>query len=837
MEDAHADSGSQQRKIKRLKSLVKKYQTSLQTQTALLQLSEQASKVSELTLLYPAIQQILESSLPCRNFYVVLFNPDIGELELTYFVDEIDGIHLPIQAQQTGMLDNSLTGLVFKTGKTKLFNKEQIADCEIKGVCRVMGTPCEYWLGVPIHHDGRVIGVMATQSYNVNQPFDDSQIALFETVAFYFSTAVERVKKRQYMAQQVAERTEQLSREIARNQDTIRKQNILYAISKLATKSLNNQDFFERVHNIVNEEVFAKNLFIALYDHSENMISCPYAVDEMSVDYQPRTFSKGLTEFVIRSGKTELFDQNRVLNEVAKGHVELPAKFNNSPLPTSWIGVPLYHHQQVIGVLACQAFNNEYSYKQSDIELISFVSEQISNVIVKHLADNQLEQRVKEKTAELQQANIHLQLQIEERKKIERQLFHDAHHDNLTGLANRSLFISQLDKTLQRHKRDKSHGFAVMFIDLDNFKDINDTLGHHAGDKFLKSTANEFSTCIREHDLLARFGGDEFVILLTHLQHKDEAELIAKRIIKLMNKPFCINELCIKSGASIGIAYSNKAYTSTDQIIRDADSAMYQAKKSGKGTIELSAEHLEPRSSLICPTEINAGQLSFAKSNVIDLHKDHSVATFYNPQLTLESGATIALAHLLQEQHAAIDYCDYLLNQILPHVVQNGTVFLQLHTSILAREFDRFYTELSKSANNICWLINDSNLAEMSTTQVNNLAKLKKLGFKIGVIDVARQQIDHAKLNCVEFDFMQLELNFCRKLVTEKIAQQQLAALLALTKGSKCEIIATGPAIVNFQSALKILGINLFLSQLTQGSEQLSQIDKSQSLLSKTNKK
>ncbi|MDE3271493.1 bifunctional diguanylate cyclase/phosphodiesterase [Pseudoalteromonas sp. G4] len=825
MEDAPTYSASQRRKIKRLTSLVKRYQTSLQTQNALLQLSEQASKVSELTLLYPAIQQILENSLPCRNFYVVLFNPVIGELELTYFVDEVDGIHLPIQALQTGMLDNSLTGLVFKTGRTKLFNKEQIAECEIKGICRVMGTPCEYWLGVPIHHDGKVIGVMATQSYDINQPFDESQIALFETVAFYFSTAVERVKKRQYMAQQVEERTEQLRLEVARNQETIRKQNILYAISKLATKSLNNQDFFKRVHSIVNEEVFAKNLFIALYDRSENSITCPYAVDEMSSDYQPRTFSKGLTEFVINSGKTELFDQNRILNEVAKGNIELPAKFNNSPLPTSWIGVPLYHRQQVIGVLACQAFNGEYHYKLSDIELISFVSEQISNVVVKHLADNQLEQRVKEKTAELQQANIHLQLQIEERKKIERQLFHDAHHDNLTGLANRSLFISQLDKTLQRNKRDKSHCFAVMFIDLDNFKDINDTLGHHAGDKFLKSTANEFSTCIREHDLLARFGGDEFVILLTHLQHKDEAKQIAKRIIKIMNKPFCINEQCIKSGASIGIAYSNKAYASTDEIIRDADSAMYQAKKSGKGTIKLaSSEHI-PRNNLVSANEVNTGQLSFVKSNIISLEKETGVATYFNPHLTLESGAIIALNHLLQEQHPAIDYCDYLLNQVLPHVVKHDTVFLQLHTSILANEFEHFSQQLAKSRHDICWLINDSNLAELSTRQIENLQQLKKMGFKIGVIEVARQQIDLVKLTCIEFDYLLLDLSFCRKLINEKLAQQQLAALIALTQNTTCNIVATGPAIVNFQSTLKKLGVNLFLSPLTQETEQLSSVE------------
>lgn len=822
------DNGTQvlERKITRLKELVKKYQLSLETQSALLALSEQASTVAELTLLYPAIQQILETSLPCQNFYVVLYNPDIGELELTYFIDEIDGLHLPIQAQEAGILTNSLTGYVFSSGQSQLLDKQQILECEIKGICHVMGTPCEYWLGVPIRHDGQVIGVMVTQSYNKNEPFSEEQITLFETVAFYFSTAVERVKKRQYLAQQVAERTEQLRLEVKRNQETIRKKSILYAISKLATTSLSSQEFYKKVHDIVNQEVYAKNLFIALFNETTNTISCPYVVDEVSSDYQTREFSKGLTEYVIKSGKTELFDQNRILQEVAKGEIELPKKFNDSPLPTSWVGVPLFNGQTVIGILACQTFRNEYSYKPSDIELLSFASEQIANVVIKHLADHQLEQRVKEKTAELQQANIHLQLQIEERKRIEQRLFHDANHDSLTGLANRSLFISQLDKTVQRHLRDETHCFAVMFIDLDNFKEINDNLGHQAGDQFLQRTAKAFTSCIREHDILARFGGDEFVILLTHLQHQDEAEQIAKRIIAVMDNPFCINDTCIKSGASIGIAHSYQGYKNTDTIIRDADSAMYHAKKAGKGVIKFSCNNKKSKDQLpLFESILKSSELSFSSCKLRSLATGNTVATFYKALLTHCSGTTISLDQLVENKLHSLNYREYLLQSVLPHLTQTQQIILNLDARLLDDDFELFKKALTQSEHTLCWLISYTTFAELSQVQLSYLEQLTSLGYQIGVYDVARNHLDIAKLTAVALDFVMLDVQFCRRLLSEQLAQRQLSALQAVFLNSRTQLVATGPEIVNFQISLQRLGLNLFLSQLSIDTEQSDTFD------------
>ena len=144
-----------------------------------------------------------------------------------------------------------------------------------------------------------------------------------------------------------------------------------------------------------------------------------------------------------------------------------------------------------------------------------------------------------------------------------------------------------------------------LFIDLDKFKDINDHLGHQAGDQFLIGVAESFSHCIREHDLLARLGGDEFVILLTHLTEQQQAQDVAKRIIEIMRKPFCMKGQCIQSGASIGITYSKPSYKHTDEIIRDADAAMYYAKNAGRNRFEcfhplLNASNVQHDADNIC---------------------------------------------------------------------------------------------------------------------------------------------------------------------------------------------------------------------------------------------
>jgi diguanylate cyclase (GGDEF)-like protein len=172
---------------------------------------------------------------------------------------------------------------------------------------------------------------------------------------------------------------------------------------------------------------------------------------------------------------------------------------------------------------------------------------------------------------------------ISDRRQIETQLLHDALHDPLTGLPNRTLFMDRVDMAMCRSHRLAAHRYAVLFIDLDRFKLINDNLGHVVGDQLLMAIADLLRQCIRAGDTVARLGGDEFTILLDDIKALDEVKIVAARIQDKLKAPISIDGNEISIGASVGIALGSSLYTKAVDLLRNADIALYQAKENGKG--------------------------------------------------------------------------------------------------------------------------------------------------------------------------------------------------------------------------------------------------------------
>ncbi len=171
---------------------------------------------------------------------------------------------------------------------------------------------------------------------------------------------------------------------------------------------------------------------------------------------------------------------------------------------------------------------------------------------------------------------------VTEQKRFEEQLLHGAFHYPLTGLPNRALFLDRLSHAVARSQRRAEHIFGVLFLDLDRFKVINDSLGHRVGDELLKGIARRVEECLRPGDTVARLGGDEFTVLLDDLVRPNDAELVAERIQEALKAPFELDGHQIVTSASIGIALSLQQYTRAEDIVRDADTAMYRAKADGK---------------------------------------------------------------------------------------------------------------------------------------------------------------------------------------------------------------------------------------------------------------
>jgi diguanylate cyclase (GGDEF)-like protein len=241
---------------------------------------------------------------------------------------------------------------------------------------------------------------------------------------------------------------------------------------------------------------------------------------------------------------------------------------------------------------------------------------------------------------------------VTDRKKAEEQLRHAAHHDVLTGLANRARFIERLEQTLHRAQRYAEYKFAVLFLDFDRFKIINDSLGHEVGDGLLISIADRLRSKLdvapdiagSSHDeghLAARLGGDEFVILLDQIASEKEALMLAEQLLEVLAKPHQIDEHKVTSTASIGIVTCDSRYAKPDDIIRDADTAMYEAKKAGRARYVIFDQRMHK--------EV-VHRLNLEK-DLRDAVEKEQFELAYEPIVSLESGELAGFEALVRWTH------------------------------------------------------------------------------------------------------------------------------------------------------------------------------------------
>ena len=233
------------------------------------------------------------------------------------------------------------------------------------------------------------------------------------------------------------------------------------------------------------------------------------------------------------------------------------------------------------------------------------------------------------------------QTDVTERKRIEGQLLHDAFHDALSGLANRALFLDRLGLSLARKKRRQDFHFAVLFLDFDRFKLINDSLGHLVGDRALVAVSHRLENCVRAGDTVARLGGDEFAILLDDVLHLKDVEKITRQLEERLTAPLHLDGHEIYVSASIGIAFGSSGYERPEDILRDADAAMYRAKALGRARYEVFDEalHLEAIDRLRLETDLRRAV------------QEQSFGLHYQPIVSLADGRVTGFEALVRWRH------------------------------------------------------------------------------------------------------------------------------------------------------------------------------------------
>jgi diguanylate cyclase (GGDEF)-like protein/PAS domain S-box-containing protein len=233
------------------------------------------------------------------------------------------------------------------------------------------------------------------------------------------------------------------------------------------------------------------------------------------------------------------------------------------------------------------------------------------------------------------------QTDITARKRAEEKLRHDAHHDSLTGLPNRTVFLDRLARSVSRARRRDDYLFAVLFLDLDRFKLINDSSGHRTGDQLLIAVARRLESVLRPGDMVARHGGDEFTILLDHLKDQTDVETIVRRLEKHLSSPFDIFGQETVVNASIGITLSSVACQDPEQMLRDADIAMYRAKARGRGRYEFFSSGMHQ--DLVSTMQLESDLRSAIRNGEFLAH--------YQPIISFEEGRISGFEALIRWQH------------------------------------------------------------------------------------------------------------------------------------------------------------------------------------------
>jgi len=253
----------------------------------------------------------------------------------------------------------------------------------------------------------------------------------------------------------------------------------------------------------------------------------------------------------------------------------------------------------------------------------------------------ELEHRVKQRTWELENALQKLQEEIISRQKLQSQILDIALHDSLTGLPNRVLFIRRLKNALNRAKQEPNYKFAVLFLDCDRFKVINDSLGHLVGDELLIAIAHRLQTCLLPIDTLARLGGDEFGILLENITDINIAIQVAERILQQLSLAFKLSRYEVFMNASIGISWGNKDYDRPEYLLRDADTAMYRAKAQGRAKYHVfdPAMHQEAIHLLELENDLRRGV------------ERQEFLVYYQPIVSLTTGRISGFEALVRWQH------------------------------------------------------------------------------------------------------------------------------------------------------------------------------------------
>lgn len=429
--------------------------------------------------------------------------------------------------------------------------------------------------------------------------------------------------------------------------------------------------------------------------------------------------------------------------------------------------------------------------------------------------NTELEQRVKRRTGELEKALKKLQHEVRSREQLQNQLLEIALHDSLTGLPNRVLFMRRLAKALNHAQQESNYQFAVLYLDCDRFKVVNDSLGHLVGDELLIAIARRLEASLRPIDTLARLGGDEFGILLENLPDMSIVIQVVERILQQLSLAFNLSRYEVFMNASIGIVWGNKDYDRPEYLLRDADTAMYRAKALGKASYHVFAPAMYQE----------ALQLLELENDLRRAIARQEFQVYYQPIISLSTGRISGFEALVRWQHptrgliSPVEFISVAEETGLIHAINSWVLqsacnqlriwqhhpaipnTLTISVNLSARLFyqphliaiiDQVIEETQVNAANLELEITESVIMENSQAIKTIIQQLQQRNIKLIMDDFGTGYSSLSYLHSFPMNALKIDKSFVQRMQDNKENMGLVPAIISIANSMGMKVIAEG---------------------------------------------